>query len=303
MSDNRTAWADFWAAGSTGAGQSCMPCAAGRIDDSQRSLWQGFARSLRSGSRVLDIATGEGAVLKKIRESRRDLKLTGVDSAPDLPPPPAGIRIIKGVALEELPFADSSFDAVTSQFGYEYGDTRAAAPEVARVLKDGGAALFVLHKRDGPILAHNVSRREALHWALASGWLDKARAIAKARNMTPLPTPPAFRSAIEEAQRTFPQQPVAGEFLTAVLHTLELGRNRPAAESIETVDTLERKARNEIARIDSLERAACDAGRIEQISSELAGAGMTVDSPKVLIERETGRPFAWVLSSRRQARQ
>lgn len=299
MTDNRRAWADFWA--SEGSRRTCLPRALQDIEDAQRTLWQAFARALRKNARILDLGTGDAAVPKKMRSVRPDLKLTGVDSSPTLPPPPSGISLLPGVPFESLPFPAGRFDAVTSQFGFEYGDTRAAAPEVARVLRERGRILFAVHRRDGPILAHNVSRREALRWALGSGWLDKGRALAAARKTTSLPTPPSFRSAPEEAKREFPQQPVAAEFLLALLQTLELGRSRPSAETLEVLDTLERKAHNEIARIDTLERAACDEERLGIISSQLSDAGIALHEPDSLIERSTGRPFAWLLWGERRS--
>lgn len=298
MTDNRRAWADFWA--SDASHSTCLPRALQDIENAQRTLWQDFARTLPKGAKTLDLGTGDGAVLKKMQSVRPDLKLTGVDSSPTLPPGPSGIRLIAGVPFESLPFPDGSFDAVTSQFAFEYGDTRTAACEVARVLRERGRMLFAMHIREGPILAHNVSRREALSWALGSGWLQKARAVAAARQTAGIPTPPAFLSAVEEARRDWPQQPVAAEFLAALHQTLELGRNRPADETLEVLGTLERKARNEIARIDTLDRAACDEQRLALIVSQLTEAGIALKEPDELMERSTRRSFAWIVWGERR---
>lgn len=297
---NREAWADFWGqhAGQTASG--CLPQALEQIEAAQRAMWQGFARELKKGARVLDLGTGDGAVLKKMLKVRTDLVLTGVDSSPRLPPHPKGISLRAEIAIESLPFEDASVDAVTSQFGYEYGDTRSASMEVARVLRSGGRLLLAVHRRDGPIVAHNLPRRDALRWVLSpGGHVEKARNLISARRAAPLPTPPAFRSAPDEATRLFPGQSVGAEFLQALLQTLELGRNRPPRESLEVLQQLESKARNEIARIDSLDRAACDAPRIERLIAELRSAGIRLEAPGVLTERSSGRPFAWLVSGLR----
>ncbi|MDP8993778.1 MAG: class I SAM-dependent methyltransferase [Pseudomonadota bacterium] len=299
MSGDREVWADFWAASGPAAG--CLPRALEEIDAAERALWQDFARRLPKGARVLDLGTGDGAVPAKMAEARRDLRLTGVDSSPRLPRAPRGVTLRAGVPIEALPFAAASFDAVTSQFGYEYADAAAAAREVARVLKPGGRLLFVVHRSDGSILAHNLPRREALVWALEGGWLAKARALAAARRGAPLPTPPAFRTAAEEAQRRFPRQSVAAEFLQAVAQTLEMGRTKPPHESLEVLDTLEAKARNEIGRIDSLARAACDEARLAELAAGLREAGIAIDPPGTLAERGSKRPFAWLLSGARRS--
>jgi SAM-dependent methyltransferase len=295
--DNRKAWADFWAQKGSAGQPTCLPNALREIDAAQREAWHGFARRLPAGARLLDLATGDGAVLKKMREVRTDLVLTGVDSAPSLPPAPSGTTLRAGVAMEALPFGDEGFDAIVSQFGYEYGDTAAIAREVGRLLVPGGALGLLVHRKDGPIVAHNLPRRDALRWALApGGYLAKARGLVAARRIAAIPTPPAFRSAPEEAQRLFPGQTVGHEFLTAILQTLEMGRGKPPRESLEVLETLERKAANEIARIETLERAACGPARIDAILQELRGAGIELDPPAALAERSSGRPFAWFLS-------
>ena len=295
--DNRAAWADFWAAGGSAQGSGCLPQALVGINNAQSAVWQDLARALPANARVLDLGAGDGAVFRKMLDVRKDLRLTGVDSSATLPQAGDGFELQAGVAIEALPFADAFFEAVTSQFGYEYGDTAAAAPEVARVLKPNGIVVFVVHLAGSPIVAHNLPRREALRWALdESGYLAKARALVAARRMAPLPTPPSFRSAPDEARRLFSGQSVAAEFLQAVLQTLELGKTSPPAESIEVLRELESKARNEIARIDSLERAACDEARIEAIAGELRDAGLDVGEPRPLIDYTAGRPFAWLLT-------
>ncbi|HEX9954434.1 MAG TPA: class I SAM-dependent methyltransferase [Allosphingosinicella sp.] len=299
--DNRKPWADFWA-GKAGERQTaCIPDGLKDIDQAQRAAWQAFAAKLPAGARVLDLATGDGAVLKKIREVRSDLQLVGVDSAPSLPPSPPGISLRAGVSMESMPFKDGSFDAVVSQFGYEYGDTRAIAGEVGRLLRPGGGLALLIHRSDGPIVAHNLPRRDALRWALApGGYLSKARALAGARRLVALPTPAAFRSAADEAQRLYPGQSVGAEFLTAVWQTLEMGRSKPPNESLEVFDTLEKKALNEIERIETLERAACDPARIKAILAEVEDAGLDVQAPAELIEGGSGRSFAWWLSATRR---
>ena len=300
--DNRKAWADFWAQKSGERQPACLPNALQEIDAAQREAWHGFAGRLAPGARLLDLATGDGAVLKKIREARTDLILTGVDSAPTLPPAAPGMTLRAGVSMEALPFEDAAFHAVVSQFGYEYGDTAAIAREVGRLLAPGGALGLLIHRKDGPIVAHNLPRRDALRWALApGGYLAKARGLVAARRIAAIPTPPAFRTAPEEAQRLFPGQSVGHEFLTAILHTLEMGRGKPPGESLEVFATLESKASNEIARIETLERAACDADRIALISEELRAAGLDMEPAAAVAERSSGRAFAWFLAGVRRA--
>lgn len=295
---DREAWGSFWQTPQGGSG--CLPEGLRRIDDAQRRCWEEFAIGLPRGARVLDLATGNGAVLRRFAGVRPDLKLTGVDSAPTLPAAPHGIALKPNVAIEDLPFADGAFAAVTSQFGIEYGEIGPVAAEIGRVLRPGGRFRAIVHHAESPVLVHNRSRREGLHWALESGWLAKARAFAQARQMGPLPTPPAFREAPGEARRRFPGQPVAEEFVTAILQTLELGRRAPPRETIEVLGTLEARARNEMARIASLERSVCDEARIGAIGAALEASGVGTRAPGLLHEAGSARPFAWLVDGERR---
>ena len=298
MSTNsRKTWADFWEAGGAGPESGCLPKALSLIDAAQRKLWGEAVRSLPRRARVLDLATGDGAVLGKIRDARPDLVLVGVDSSPKLPPSPKGIALHAGVAIEDLPFADDSFDLVTSQFGFEYGETQRAAVEVARVAKPGASFAFIIHHADGPIVAHNRARRGAIHWAVAeSGALGRARALVGARAGLPIPTPASFHRAVAEAGARFPEQPVAAEFMTAVLQTLELGRNYPPVQSLDALQTLESRGRNEIGRIDALLAAACGSEKIEILAQQLRDAGLEPRPEQLVHEKQGKRPFAWHLS-------
>lgn len=293
---SETAWADFWKGGGAGPESGCLPSGLRQIDSVQRRVWQEVARPLSAKAAVLDLATGDGAVLGKIGQARSDLKLVGVDSSPVLPRGPKGARLMPSVAMEALPFPESAFDLVTSQFGIEYGDIEQIAAQVHRVLRPGASFAFVIHHSDGAIVAHNRGRSEALRWsALESGLLEKAAALAEARKLIALPTPPFFYQAPMEARQRFPDQSVGEEFATAVLHTLELGRRRHPSETLEVLGTLRSKAENEIARIAALRTAARNAEEITQLRSELEATSLAAEPPVTLHADGEDLPFAWLI--------
>jgi ubiquinone/menaquinone biosynthesis C-methylase UbiE len=102
------------------------------------------AIDLRSGSKVLDVACGNGNV--SLAAARRFCDVTGVDYVPSLLERAAAraaaerfeIRFVEGDA-ERLPFEDASFDVVVSTFGVMFApDQRSAAREMCRVCKPGG---------------------------------------------------------------------------------------------------------------------------------------------------------------------
>lgn len=299
MSDEakRRAWADFWLHEQDPAAGGCLAGAGDELGAAQQAAWRQFAAGLPKKARVLDLATGDGIVLKHLRGTRPDLRLTGVDSAASLPKASPGTKLMAGVAIESLPFQAASFDAVTSQFGYEYGRTGEAAGEVARILKPGGAFFFLVHDRSGPVVAHNRGRAEALRWAaLDSGLIASARAVASARRALPLPTPPIFQGAVGEAMRRFPGQSVAPEVTQAILQSLS-----PAFAPEDTarfIDQIDRKARSELARLEALADAARDQAGANELVAELRDAGLEVAPPEPMRNRR-GESFAWEIRGRR----
>ncbi|MCW4354437.1 class I SAM-dependent methyltransferase [Hoyosella sp. YIM 151337] len=102
------------------------------------------AISVQPGERVLDVATGTGALASRL--ARRGAKVTGIDLAPAL------IDTAKRLADEEdltieyevgdaenLPYPDGSFDVVVSNVGAIFApDHEAVARELARVTRSGG---------------------------------------------------------------------------------------------------------------------------------------------------------------------
>lgn len=99
---------------------------------------------LPAGSRVLDIACGTGNTA--IPLARAGCIVTGVDIAPNLLEQARARAASEGLTIafdegdaEALPYADASFDAVTTMFGAMFAPRpELVASEAARVLKPGG---------------------------------------------------------------------------------------------------------------------------------------------------------------------
>jgi ubiquinone/menaquinone biosynthesis C-methylase UbiE len=101
-----------------------------------------------SGNRVLDVACGTGVV--SITAARLGARATGLDLTPELLQRARENARISRVEIEfhegdveSLPFADSSFDVVLSQFGHIFAPRpEVAISEMLRVLKPGGTIAF-----------------------------------------------------------------------------------------------------------------------------------------------------------------
>jgi SAM-dependent methyltransferase len=112
---------------------------------------------LRPGLRLLDVATGTGELARPA--ARRGLRVTGIDFAPSLI---ATARTLTDEAqlsveydvgdAEALPYADASFDVVTSTFGVMFApDHGAVARELARVTAPGGQLAITAWTPDGGV--------------------------------------------------------------------------------------------------------------------------------------------------------
>jgi demethylmenaquinone methyltransferase / 2-methoxy-6-polyprenyl-1,4-benzoquinol methylase len=115
----------------------------------QDPRWRSFLVSRVAagpGERVLDVATGTGAVAVELAR-RHGCEVVGLDQSPEmLAAARAGIARagLKGVELveghaDELPFEDGEFDALTFTYLLRYVDDPAATlRELARVVRPGG---------------------------------------------------------------------------------------------------------------------------------------------------------------------
>jgi len=103
---------------------------------------------IRAGQRVLDVACGTGVV--SVTAARVGAHVTGLDLTPQLLQRARENAAVGGVSIdfhegdvEALPFADASFDVVTSQYGHMFAPRPAVAiAEMLRVLKPGGTIAF-----------------------------------------------------------------------------------------------------------------------------------------------------------------
>jgi len=292
--DDARAWGEFWKANAGGDSTGCLPERWAAIETAQRAAWRGFAEGLRQGARLLDLATGDGRVLRWLREERRDLELHGIDRAPDLPAAPEGTATRGGVEMEDLPFGDDSFDAVTSQFGFEYGNVPAVAGEIARVLAVGGHVAIMVHRGDGPILEHNRRREAAIRWAIKENAVPATaiRALTDPRG--------GLNAAAQVAQalarlgeHAHGRSSVAWQIPEAVRRAVLMGAERGADNDtiIATIEAIAAQAANELGRIASLARACARADAREVLVAAFAERDLALAGTSMVAD-PSGRAFA-----------
>ncbi|MCB2082931.1 MAG: class I SAM-dependent methyltransferase [Sphingomonadaceae bacterium] len=289
-----SAWQDFWADNVDSCAGGCLPQQWHGIVTAQIGCWQRLAKHLPRKARILDIATGDGRVMDWVMRARRDIKPVGCDLAEILPKPPAGAKVRTGVAMENLPFHDASFAAVTSQFGFEYGDTLKAACEISRVLQPDGIIGLMTHRQDGAILAHNLRRREQIRWVLEELQLIETakRHLSLRASGIVASLPQRISQAPAEGAARFGHGSAAWEIPEAIRQTLLLGqRDHPATVSA-MLDTISEKARNELGRIASLEAACATTSNERGFLAAIGEAGLEQVAIETVCELVDKKPFA-----------
>lgn len=121
----------------------------------QDPRWRSFlvSRVPRDAARVLDVATGTGAVAIELARAEPARTLVGVDQSPEMLAVGrervaraglAGRIELREGRAEELPFADGEFDALTFTYLLRYVDDPAATlHELARVVRPGGTVAML----------------------------------------------------------------------------------------------------------------------------------------------------------------
>ncbi|MCJ7557375.1 MAG: class I SAM-dependent methyltransferase [Gammaproteobacteria bacterium] len=162
-------WSDFWQQGFvTTFGPGMPDNYQGVIAD----FWGSQFERLADGARLLDIATGNGAVAilaaRAAQKQDKTFAITGCDLATISPQVTGsdeikalrgGIHFRSNTACERLPFEKGAFDFICSQFGLEYCKIPQALGEIRRVLVPGGKFVAIAHHSDSNLL--KAARSEA----------------------------------------------------------------------------------------------------------------------------------------------
>lgn len=291
MEDAR-AWENYWRIHSQ---RGCVPDHPG-IASVLGDCWREFAQKLPRRARVLDVGSGAGAVLENLGKGRPDLQAVGVDSIGSLPRNPNFGSVLTGISMEQLPFEDRSFDAISSQFGIEYSDLPRTIAEVARTAKKGALIRFVIHNSNGPVATQGKSRRAGLAWALEeSGYFQIAERLIAARAVSISTTQAALKQAAQVAAEKFPREPVASEVVLALLQIVQNRESVGAAASTQLLRELRDQIRSEITTLQALLRSAKDEGGIVGMADLLTANNAVLDRPRRIVEPRWGLAIAWLL--------
>lgn len=272
--------------------------------------WIAFFESLGHGAEVLDLATGNGAVAliaDRVSADRQlGLVVHGVDQA-DVAPESEGDRdtcqFLGNTPIEALPYADGAFDALVSQFGFEYSDTERTVDEMVRVARVGARVRMIVHAADGAV--HNSSRvrlRRARDLLGDGNLLGLARGVVRSASQ-------ADRLAKAESRFLKKARAVARKLdgverddtARNAVHFLGDLISRRAEVGVAEVATgvrhIEAELRAYIIRLNGMLGASQDAADMTQLCARFGSAGMAAADFRPVLSG--GSQVAWELSATR----
>lgn len=291
-------WSRYWSDGRIAA---CMADAGGSYGDQLGEQWRSWFEQLPECARVLDLATGNGALVHLALASGKGsrLRLVGVDYAAIEPwrQLPAAhtehkrIRFYGHTNIERMPFAAGMFDAVVSQYGAEYAETGASIAEAVRVLAHGGCLRWVCHHRDSTIYRNTCSEIEHARFvldeaqpdlllaALLQRQIEAGRFIGQSHQRTAsTPQRQALNAALSDCLQRLRAATPASEFLDMVLQNLAYIYQHREQHAPELVLQKVAEVRVEmevfLGRMQALVSSALDNDKVNTILARLAAHGM-----------------------------
>lgn len=290
LTHEANAWSHYWRT-TPAASRGCLPDLPGVAASHLQEIWRQFFASLPRSARLLDLGTGGGAVLTEAHAVRPDLQLSGVDYAAVLPELDPAITLYPETRIEQLPFADGSFEVITSQFALEYGNVSAAIQEVSRVSTFEGKYLFICHHADGVIVRDNLARLKALRETLSpAGLLSTAIQAVRRRKKSAPETWQRLARVFTTTQLKHPDQSIVKEVAD------DIARIMADSESMEKLLALRHAVEMEGQRIMALKKAALTEGQARVLAEALSSKQQP---PHLEVVHVPGvsTPFAWRISN------
>lgn len=289
-------WTRYW---SGGAAHSCGTSYGTHYGGVIAAFWRAVHDDTPAGSRLLDLATGSGAIPRLWRSWRTGDTWDAVDLGAEAPPwmaeAGAGLRFHAGVRAEALPFPAARFDLVASQYGLEYCDLALAVPELLRVRAPRGGVALVLHHACSRPVALARAELAQLDWALGpqglvvacAEMLGPAAEATTAQGRERLsrdPVAEAARRRFNAAQAALRERASAAEGADALAdvrdgvgRVLQAAWTQGEAAARSNLDRWIDALHDHRWRLQELCECALDDGAARALSAQLTAAGLRTE--------------------------
>lgn len=156
------AWSDYWEKGflttfTAEAGENY----SGLI----KNFWWRQLQGLESGSTIVDLGAGNGAILALViefmKESGKKFNLIAVDYAniynSEFYQKNDFISVLGNTSIEDMNIEEGTVDLCVSQFGFEYAERRLAVEKISKILKQDGKFRALMHNTKSSVtMASNL---------------------------------------------------------------------------------------------------------------------------------------------------
>jgi ubiquinone/menaquinone biosynthesis C-methylase UbiE len=292
------AWSLYW---SQDRLHSCVASGADTDQQALETLWQDFAKSLDQ-TRVLDLATGNGAVPFALLAERSELEIYAVDRA-EIDPVKflsqgealKAVKFYSETDIYNLPFEEKSFSALTSQFGIEYAGLQKASVAVMKLLKVGGKFQFIVHNKDSDIILSSGQKLQELEQLLKpEGLLETLMKVMRGE---------VEFSELEDVgkkyleQESIKTQALSGQIFDGINQlSQKLGDDSKGA--IDLALAIDLRVRSEYQRLQEMADAAQDADAMDDLVDALRESNVHTDSLKPIYADQEKEEYllGWLIS-------
>lgn len=310
-------WDAYW----RNAGSVAEHKDGGPRDEALERFWLKFFTQVspppHTGTRLLDIACGNGAVVRFARAvsepvENSGLYIYGLDESPAALEVmckryPGSFGIAADAAL--LPFQNDVFDLVTSQFGVEYAGPE-AVNEAARVITPAGIFAAVLHLHDGAIYRECSANLDAIDGMRNSNLLPGFEGLFKAALAVQrgVGDKEIFRNAdtdfaravagSEEVLRRWGKGAADGmlfRIYSDIAHMYRRFRNYDPDEVFKWTSLMSNDLDAFAGRMASMLNAALDAPALDRLIAQLISAGFIIRTRETLNMGRLSVTAAWVV--------
>lgn len=289
-------------------------------DAALAAFWQESLSHLPGGDsplRLLDIAAGNGAVIRYARDACADgVECFALDysasALKNLRQRYPGVHCMAADALS-LPLPPGSFDAVVSQYGIEYAGAEAISA-AGELVREGGQLALVLHFWDGAIYRECANNRRVLQAVasldvlslarrafLAGFALNARRGSVEDFKSAERAFTPAVRGLEQLLQRE--GRDVAGGLPQQLYRDIATMYRQMSAYAEEDVigwiDGMGRELDAYIGRMQSMVDAAVDEATLEAQCAQLVAMGFEPPRCDRLKISAQALPAAWTLVAQR----
>ncbi|QOL27155.1 class I SAM-dependent methyltransferase [Thalassotalea sp. LPB0316] len=288
---NANSWTHYWQQGHL---ESCID---NQSPDNNEitALWQVFANNLRKDAVVVDLATGNGSVIKKLHAIVPNCHYVGIDYATIAPrwaEQYQHIEFIGNTSIDNIPFETQSVDAITSQFGFEYGLSQQSISELARILKPKGLLQLVVHHSESEIVEPAKLRLQEIEWLIAPNSIVDSLGGFVAETISIAELEGIGKAYLAEHENKLTQS-ISGQCFSVINQVIQLVENGMATSAAELFERLSASMQQEQKRLSQLISVAQTAHAITEFVASLNDAQLSVESQ--VIRSNQGNPLAWLI--------